>query len=67
MKGLGDNILIVQLLSGSSTGQSAFGISRYSRLQGNFAGSSIVADGGCADPTFGALGIGYTFKGRAHC
>ncbi len=61
LKNLGGNVLIVHSLSEKANGWSLFGIASFSRLQGDFARSPLVADVGSANQAFGALGIGYTF------
>lgn len=61
LKNLGGNILVVHSLSNKPKGWSLFGIASYSRLQGDFARSPIVADVGSAGQAFGAVGVGYTF------
>jgi MipA family protein len=61
LKSLGGNLLLVYSLSDRPKGWSLFGIASYSRLQGDFARSPVVADAGSANQAFGALGVGYTF------
>lgn len=61
LKIMGGNLLLVHSLSDRPKGWSLFGIASYSRLQGDFASSPIVADAGSANQLFGAFGVGYTF------